>query len=254
MLACCRRCRPVTQARVVATTRLCRPLSFASVVPLSDSDRHGHASTDDDWRTADVHHRVLDDLGPPPSLVASRLTNRVPEKGAERRSFTPWLYQGGTRWPDHWTRLPRNGDFRLNSIGRCFASKSRHSESQQGFDRTAAVHRDDFESTDESKALQVWEQTISSSNANKNCGVNSRRTLYRSEGPGKWLKVAPQTLRQPIGPTFDPSSIQTFPFVHHFLPAKYPESVCSSYSTFASYCMCANIAGSAAMVLSTQVS
>lgn len=112
------------------------------------------------------------------------------------------------------------------------------------------------------ESFQVWEQTISSSNANKNDGDDSRRILYRPEGPGgKWLKVEqpPPASRQSTIPTFesikriDPSNIQTYPFVHHFLPAKYPESVCSSYSTFASYCMCANIAGSAAMVLSTQV-
>ena len=42
------------------------------------------------------------------------------------------------------------------------------------------------------------------------------------------------------------------PFLHHFLPARYPHSVCSSYSSYASYCFIGSIAGSAGMVLSTQ--
>lgn len=48
------------------------------------------------------------------------------------------------------------------------------------------------------------------------------------------------------------NSPHTIPFLHHFLPAKYPKSVCSSYSSYATYCFLGSIAGSAGMVLSTQ--
>lgn len=46
--------------------------------------------------------------------------------------------------------------------------------------------------------------------------------------------------------------IRNMPFIHHFLPAHFPHSVCPSYTTYASYCLLGSIAGSAAMVLSTQ--
>ena len=48
------------------------------------------------------------------------------------------------------------------------------------------------------------------------------------------------------------SNIRNMPFIHHFLPAHFPHSVCPSYTTYASYCFLGSIAGSAAMVLSTQ--
>jgi hypothetical protein len=48
------------------------------------------------------------------------------------------------------------------------------------------------------------------------------------------------------------NSHHNIPFLHHFLPAKYPTSVCSSYSSYATYCFLGSIAGSAGMVLSTQ--
>ncbi len=50
----------------------------------------------------------------------------------------------------------------------------------------------------------------------------------------------------------DLTKIQNLPFVHHFLPANYPHSVSPSYLTYATYCGCGAVAGSAAMVLSTQ--
>ena len=40
--------------------------------------------------------------------------------------------------------------------------------------------------------------------------------------------------------------------IAYFLPARYPESVAPGYARFAGFCFCASIAGSAAMVLSTQ--
>ena len=40
--------------------------------------------------------------------------------------------------------------------------------------------------------------------------------------------------------------------ITYFLPARYPESVTPGYSHYAGFCFCASIAGSAAMVLSTQ--
>jgi len=50
----------------------------------------------------------------------------------------------------------------------------------------------------------------------------------------------------------DLTKIQNLPFIHHFLPANYPHSVSPSYLTYATYCGCGAVAGSAAMVLSTQ--
>ncbi|KAL7541105.1 hypothetical protein ACHAXR_010638 [Thalassiosira sp. AJA248-18] len=50
----------------------------------------------------------------------------------------------------------------------------------------------------------------------------------------------------------DLTNIQNLPFIHHFLPARYPHSVCPSYASYASYCFLGSIAGSSAMVLSTQ--
>lgn len=40
--------------------------------------------------------------------------------------------------------------------------------------------------------------------------------------------------------------------VKHFLPANYPDSVSSNYSSYAAYCFMGSMAGSASMVLSTQ--
>lgn len=48
------------------------------------------------------------------------------------------------------------------------------------------------------------------------------------------------------------NDIRKIPFIHLFLPAHFPHSVCPSYITYASYCFLGSIAGSAAMVLSTQ--
>ena len=50
----------------------------------------------------------------------------------------------------------------------------------------------------------------------------------------------------------DFTDIRNIPFIHHFLPANYPHSVCPSYATYASYCFLGSVAGSSAMVLSTQ--
>lgn len=48
------------------------------------------------------------------------------------------------------------------------------------------------------------------------------------------------------------TNVRSIPFIHHFLPANYPHSVDGSYATYASYCFLGSVAGSSAMVLSTQ--
>jgi hypothetical protein len=48
------------------------------------------------------------------------------------------------------------------------------------------------------------------------------------------------------------NNIHTIPFIHYFLPAHFPNSVCPSYIPYASYSFLGSIAGSSAMVLSTQ--
>ena len=50
----------------------------------------------------------------------------------------------------------------------------------------------------------------------------------------------------------DFTNIRSIPFIHHFLPANYPHSVDQSYATYAGYCFLGSVAGSSAMVLSTQ--
>lgn len=121
--------------------------------------------------------------------------------------------------------------------------------------------------------IQVFEQTISSSIANhaasddelekeKNvlCKVRGR-VVYQPKDVG-WEVVKP--LNDANKDNSSPSSIsmslqvkdftdiRSIPFIHHFLPANYPHSVCPSYATYASYCFLGSVAGSSAMVLSTQ--
>ena len=140
------------------------------------------------------------------------------------------------------------------------------------------------------KQIYVWEETISSSTKNaysnakddgtdgkkeKETLISSRkkgRVLYKSVNNNQgnsigWEKV----ITTPSSPACDTDNnvsissiwdsckkskdfteIQNLPLIHHFLPARYPSSVCPSYATYASYCFLGSVAGSSAMVLSTQ--
>lgn len=139
------------------------------------------------------------------------------------------------------------------------------------------------------KQLYVWEQTISSSTANaysnskdddgtdgkKDLLISSSRkgrVLYKSIKNNQgdsigWEKVittpsSPDDTDRNVSISSIWNSckkskdfstdIQNLPLIHHFLPARYPYSVCPSYATYASYCFLGSIAGSSAMVLSTQ--
>ena len=153
------------------------------------------------------------------------------------------------------TSAPR----RYHSQARCFGSKPSPTRGQ---------------------IVQVIEQTISSSIAN--------HTASNDEDDGKGpVRVRGQIVYQPVeatenkdagwkvvkqrrlqGSNKSPSissnsmptshqannytSIQNIPFIHHFLPANFPHSVDKSYATYASYCFLGSVAGSSAMVLSTQ--
>lgn len=123
--------------------------------------------------------------------------------------------------------------------------------------------------------IQVLEQTISSSIANHTAS-------YDEDGKGP-VRVRGQIVYKPIAAADDkdaggwqvqqgsnkststlsfsmPTShqlnnftnIRNIPFIHHFLPANFPHSVDKSYATYASYCFLGSVAGSSAMVLSTQ--
>ena len=144
------------------------------------------------------------------------------------------------------------------------------------------------ESKQQNKGFYVWEQTVSSAAAmGSTSDIDSIETKIENEeeimssGKGGVLyrpagvsKNKQQNENQSIGweivgppdpslfstlPTFikpytikDLTNIQNLPFIHHFLPANYPRSVSPSYLSYATYCFCGSIAGSAAMVLSTQ--
>lgn len=133
--------------------------------------------------------------------------------------------------------------------------------------------------------MYVWEQTISSStataysNSKDDDGTDGKkdllisgsrkgRILYKSINNNQgdsvgWEKVI-TTPSSPADTDRNVSissiwkakdfstDIQNLPLIHHFLPARYPYSVCPSYATYASYCFLGSIAGSSAMVLSTQ--
>lgn len=124
-------------------------------------------------------------------------------------------------------------------------------------------------------AVRVWQQTASASIAklsSKSSGHDEKTTnhdnaivFYRPNEQGQgWEAIPPKSDNDAPTHSFSTlftnsscfgnkkTSIQNLPFFHHFLPANYPHSVCSSYINYASYCFIASIAGSSAMVLSTQ--
>lgn len=73
-------------------------------------------------------------------------------------------------------------------------------------------------------------------------------TVYTAN-EGNWKMTQPTILPTTSGWNITPRIQQ---YIKHFLPANYPISVHDGYSTFASYCFVASVAGSAGMVLSTQ--
>ena len=117
--------------------------------------------------------------------------------------------------------------------------------------------RDDV-STSSQQMYEVCEQTVSSSTSSNNKTTRKGRVLYRPTVKG-WERVTtPTTSTSTLSSLFnsykdkDMTNIQNLPFIHHFLPARYPYSVCPSYGRYASYCFMGSVAGSSAMVLSTQ--
>ena len=73
-------------------------------------------------------------------------------------------------------------------------------------------------------------------------------TVY-TPNEGGWKLTQPTILPTTTSWNITPRIQQ---YVKHFMPANYPASVHDGYSTFASYCFVASVAGSAGMVLSTQ--
>jgi hypothetical protein len=107
----------------------------------------------------------------------------------------------------------------------------------------------------ERAALELWEFPSSDGSDYRNRGV-----LY-AESPGSkntWEKNETSSAGEAglslPGSTEGNQKIERYTkeVLGFFLPAKYPESVAQGYSQFAGFCFTASIAGSAAMVLSTQ--
>lgn len=104
-------------------------------------------------------------------------------------------------------------------------------------------------------ALKVREVRVKDAAKHKHRAV----TVYESDNPSdsSWTSVTKEQL--PDDPPKDDKSIQSDVLsalqdnvITYFLPARYPESVAPGYARFAGCCFCASVAGSAAMVLSTQ--
>ena len=112
------------------------------------------------------------------------------------------------------------------------------------------LSRDDV-STSSQQIYEVCEQTVSSSTSSNNKSSRKGRVLYRPTVKG-WERVATPTLTSTtsLSSLFnlykdkDMTNIQNLPFIHHFLPARYPYSVCPSYGRYASYCFMGSVAGS----------
>jgi hypothetical protein len=147
--------------------------------------------------------------------------------------------------------------------------------------RFSTTHGPYSHRTPQSKRIHVWEQTISSYAANalsNSAGVDGQelqlgrgRVLYKPsiiygkhDSMGWEVHTTGLTHSKKNRRSSHISSlmnscekgefmnVQNLPFIHHFLPAHYPHSVCPSYALYASYCFIGSIAGSSAMVLSTQ--
>ena len=111
--------------------------------------------------------------------------------------------------------------------------------------------RDDV-STSPQQMYEVCEQTVSSSTSSNNKTSTKGRVLYRPTfNNNGWERVAtPTTSPTSLSSLFnsykdkDMTNIQNLPFIHHFLPARYPYSVCQSYGRYASYCFMGSVAGS----------
>lgn len=126
------------------------------------------------------------------------------------------------------------------------------------------------------RTITVWEQTVSASvtksrpisndgdeNKSKRHTQGAKHYRQNEEGYG-WQEVVDpfRSTKIKLSDSYltklsfyrnaKMSDVQNIPFVQHFLPANYPQSVCPSYATYASYCFASSIAGSAAMVISTQ--
>jgi hypothetical protein len=137
-------------------------------------------------------------------------------------------------------------------------------------------HEPQSQQTLQSPRIHVWEQTISSYAANapsnsadvdgQEMQLGRGRVLYKpvnNDDKHDTIGWEVQTTALTLSKASKQSSHILSPMkyykkgdftnvIHHFLPARYPHSVCPSYATYASYCFLGSIAGSSAMVLSTQ--
>ena len=112
--------------------------------------------------------------------------------------------------------------------------------------------RDDVSSTSSQQMYEVCEQTVLSSTSSNSKTTRKGRVLYRPTANG-WERITTPistTSTTSLSSLFnsykdkDMTNIQSLPFIHHFLPARYPYSVCPSYGRYASYCFMGSVAGS----------
>ena len=98
-----------------------------------------------------------------------------------------------------------------------------------------------------SGAMKLWEFPAASSGSEQR---RKRGVLYTESSHG-WET---QMQQQEVSSSSSASPIQNVSqdVLAYFLPAQYPKSVAPGYARFAGFCFTASVAGSAAMVLSTQ--
>jgi len=118
----------------------------------------------------------------------------------------------------------------------------------------ATANNDDntTSSRDNGEKLQIWEYPTSESADYRKYGV-----LYEesSDNDDQWNKIQPSSIDKASDVPKEQSPMMeamTKEVLSFFLPAQYPKSVAPGYARFAAYSFTASVAGSAAMVLSTQ--
>ena len=95
--------------------------------------------------------------------------------------------------------------------------------------------------------IKVWEFPATQTKSDKQ---HKRGTLYTISGDNRqapWTQMATDKKQKPVSLKDRSNHV-----ISVFLPAQYPDSVAPGYLRFASFCFTASVAGSAAMVLSTQ--
>lgn len=117
---------------------------------------------------------------------------------------------------------------------------------------TAARHfASQLSNPEQASNIEVWEYPASDGNDFKKRGKLYKPVLSTVRTQDTSWTVIPQQKSQDNSTNKNVEQISQ-EILSHFLPAKFPDSVDPGYTKFAGLCFTASIAGSAAMVLSTQ--